>query len=287
MKLLYADAHCHSNPVKGMGAEEIAKRFRRYNGWFIALVSLPPYHYGFEETGVESYVKTIELMINEADKMKRQGIETIVFIGFHPAEVDEYVKRGLSLKEIIDLAEKVFNIITQYIRKGLVHGIGEVGRQHYSTSPERIVTSEIILMKALEAAKDYDAPVHLHLEQGGWVTVESINKIIDKINIRKDRIFLHHSNYDVGFWSEKYGFWYTIPAKERDLKKTLVEKRKLVLVESDFIDDPRRPGVSSYPWDIALRINKLLEHGVLDRDYIYEVMVDHVVEAYGLEYPRV
>jgi len=40
--LIFADAHAHTNPLKGLGAKTVSERFRESGGWFIALVSLPP-----------------------------------------------------------------------------------------------------------------------------------------------------------------------------------------------------------------------------------------------------
>ena len=279
----YADAHCHSNPIEGLGAREIAKRFKKHGGWFIALVSLPPYHYGYTEPSIESYRKMIELLLSEAKNVREEGLEVRVLAGFHPAEADEYFRRGVPLEKIYELAVRVFELITSYHEKGLIDGIGEVGRQHYSTAPQRLVLSELIMIKAFEYAKDHDMIVHLHLEQGGWTTVRSIEELIKLSGISKDKVFLHHVDYETSKWAETLGFWYTIPAKQRMLRKTLSEKhRRRVLVESDFIDDPRRPGVSSYPWDIPRRINELINEGVIEESYAEKIMVDYVRKAYLL-----
>ncbi len=283
--MLYADAHCHSNPVKGLGAEKIAKKFRRHNGWFIALVALPPYHYGLTGGSIEDYEKVLEIMVLEKKRVIENDLKAKLFAGFHPAEVDEYFRRGISLEKIIKLAEEVLRLIIKYYEKGLVDGIGEVGRQHYSTSPPRYVTSELIMLKALTLARDYDIPIHLHLEQGGYTTVSSIELFISSLDIPRDKVLFHHVDRDTGIWCEKKRFWHTIPAKPKDLEHGLTSGRARVLVESDFIDDPRRPGVSSYPWDIALNIEKLINKGVVSEEYIYRVMVDHVVKFYGVEPP--
>ncbi len=284
-KIMYADAHCHTNPITGLGAEKIGEKFKERGGWFIALVSLPPYHYGFTDFSIDSYRRTIELLINEKKKFREKGIETVLLTGFHPAEIDYYYREGKSLEEIISLAEKVFKLIIEYYSKGFIEGIGEVGRQHYSTSPARYVASELVMVKALEYARDHDLFVHLHLEQGGIVTVESINYLVEKIGVKKNRVFMHHVDYSTGYWSEKHGFWHTIPAKKRDLEKGLSGNRRYVLVESDFIDDPSRPGVSSYPWDIIDRVEELIDKEIVSEEYVYKIMVDHIVEAYGVEHP--
>ncbi|ABN69586.1 TatD-related deoxyribonuclease [Staphylothermus marinus F1] len=284
-KLLFADAHSHINPIRGLGARRIASKFKNSGGWFIALVSLPPYYYGFNDLTIENYAKTIELLINEAKIMRSYGLKVKLLAGFHPAEVDEHFRRGRDLKYIVEFADEVFKLIIDYHRKGYIDGIGEVGRQHYSTAPSRIIASELILIKAMEYARDHDMIMHLHLEQGGWVTVESIDKLRRITGIMREKVFLHHVDYETSVWSEKYGYWYTVPAKKRILSKVLSEKRNYILVESDFIDDPDRPGVSSYPWDIPKRIKELLSEGIINVENVYRSMIDNIVKAYRVEPP--
>ena len=285
MDLLFSDAHCHSNPILGLGARVIAKKFKNVGGWFIALIGLPPYHYGIEELGVDAHLKAYEMIIKEARRIREIGIKTAVLVGFHPAEIDHYFRAGWDLEKVISLGKKLIDEIARLHDKGIVNGIGEVGRQHYSTAPSRLVASEIITWYALEVARDHDMIVHLHLEQGGYPTIESIRFIIEKMSVSKDKIFFHHLTYNEAIWAEKYGFWYTIPAKKRIYHKVFAEKPLFALTESDYIDDPKRPGVSSYPWDIVSRFKELLEEGVIDEDYIYRIEVDNIVKAYGMEPP--
>ncbi len=285
MGLVYSDAHTHTNPVYGMGATRIGERFRRVGGWFMALVSLPPYYYGFTEPGVESYRKMLELLVSEAEALRRTGLTVRVLAGFHPAEVDEYFRRGRNLKEVVGLAEEVFKLITDYHRRGFIDGIGEVGRQHYSTAPARLVASELIMIRAMETARDNDMFIHLHLEQGGWATVESIDYLSHVTGLPKDHVFLHHSTVNEALWACRRGFQCTIPSKYKTLKRVLLEGLYGILVESDHIDDPKRPGVSSYPWDIPLRINELVSEEVIDEETAYKIMVDNIVEAYNVSPP--
>jgi len=285
LKLLFSDAHCHSNPISGFGAKRIARKFKNVGGWFIALIGLPPHYYGFNELGIDAHLKAYQIAIEEARKIREEGIKTVVLVGFHPAEIDRYFKAGWDLEKIISLGKRLIDEIVKLYKMGLVDGIGEVGRQHYSTAPSRFVTSEVIMWYALEVARDHDMIVHLHLEQGGYSTIESIRLITRKIGIPKDKVFLHHLSHNEAIWSEKHGFWYTVPAKKKIYHKIFAQKPLLVLTESDFIDDPRRPGVSSYPWDIVTRLNELLEEGIIDEDYIHRIEVDNIIKAYNVEPP--
>ena len=282
--MLYSDAHLHSNPISGLGAERIGKKMAETGAWFACLVSLPPYHYGYG-LGLEDYRKTIEIVIREAEKLREAGLKVRVLAGFHPAEVDEHIRQGHSPEEIIDLAGKIFEIIVEKHREGLIDGIGEVGRQHYSTSPDRLVLSELVMIKAFEIAKDHDMIVHLHLEQGGYTTVKSIERLTGFVGIKRNSVFLHHVTYNEAVHAEITNLNYTVPAKYRTLKKVFSSNLSRLLIESDFIDDPKRPGVSSYPWDIPKRVNRLIEEGIIDEDAVNKIFIDNTVKAYRVEPP--
>ena len=283
--MLYADAHCHTNPVKGLGADKIAKKFHELGGWFIALVALPPYHYGLEGGRLEDYEKVVRILENERKKVVEKGLRVRVFMGFHPAEVDEYFRRGMSLSKIIDLAEQVLDLVVRYSCEGVIDGIGEVGRQHYSTSPSRYVASELIMLMAFEKARDHGLPIHLHLEQGGYVTVKSVENFIELLNLERENVLFHHVDFDTGSICERHRLWHTVPAKIKDLRLSMSQRRNYVLVESDYIDDPKRPGVSSYPWDIVYNIEKLVRENIIEEDYVHRVMVDHITKFYHVEPP--
>ncbi len=282
---MYADAHCHTNPVKGLGAKRVARKFRDVGGWFIALIGLPPYHYGIEDAGLEAHLRAYRIVVEEARRVRETGLETCVLVGFHPAEVDELFRRGWSLRDVVELGYRLVDEIARMHKEGLVDGIGEVGRQHYSTAPTRIVASELVMLYALEVARDYGMIVHLHLEQGGFSTVESIKKYLDLLGVDYRIPFLHHVGVEEALWAERHGLWYTIPTKKRTVSSVLKNKPLHVLVESDFIDDPRRPGVSAYPWDIPRVLEEVVSDGVVNVGYLYKVMVDNIVKAYGVKPP--
>lgn len=282
--MLFSDAHLHSNPVKGLGAERIAKKFRKEGGWFISLVALPPYHYNIVEPGVNSYRKVLEIVRREAAKAREQGLEVTVFVGLHPAEVDNLYKQGLKGEEVFKLAEEVLKLVENAIREGLLNGVGEVGRPHYSTSPERTVLAEAIMMRALVLAKDYDVPVQLHLEQGGFPTAYTIRFLVDRIGIKPERVLLHHANFETATWADRFELYSTAPVKQYN-DKYITHKLSRYMIESDFLDDPQRPGISAYPWDIPATVKNHLARGLITEEYAYKIMVDNVVKFFGARPP--
>ncbi len=284
-ELLYADAHAHSNPVKGLGARRIARKFREVGGWFMALVSLPPWHYGFG-AGLEDHLKAVDLLVRECREAREEGLRVRCLAGFHPAEVDSLVSAGMRPAEVIRLAEEVIGYIVDACRKGLLDGIGEVGRQHYKTMPERLAVAEYVMVLAFEAARDNDLLLHLHLENAGEATVATVVKLADLVGVRRDLLVFHHASKRVAVEAGRRGCWATLPGKEKVLEAVLpgVDTGRL-MVESDFIDDPRRPCVSSCPWQVVEAEKALLERGVVDEETLYRLNVDNIVKAYHVQIP--
>ena len=284
--LRFADAHVHSNPVNGLGATEIAKRFKRKGGWFIALVGLSPWHYNIEEKNYNGYVKAIQLHIRECKAAATQGLQVACFAGFHPADVDKLVSAGKHPEEVFYLGLQVVEYVGKLCKNGVIDGIGEVGRQHYRTSPDRFAIAVSIMLRALEIARDNDCLVHLHLENAGTITVLTIDEIVERVGIDKSKIFLHHTKPSIGLEAVKRGYQATIPGHKETLRYafSIRELAENMLIESDYIDDPRRPCVSSCPWDVVDRELELVKEGIVDEDTLYKINIDNVVKAYRVEY---
>jgi len=284
--LRFADAHVHSNPVNGLGAAEIAKRFKRKGGWFIALVGLSPWHYNIEEKNYDGYVKAIQLHIRECRTAAAQGLQIACFAGFHPADVDKLVSAGKHPEEVFYLGLRIVEYVGKLCRDGVIDGIGEVGRQHYRTSPDRFAIAASIMLRALEIARDNDCLVHLHLENAGPVTVLTLDEVVERIGIDRGKVFLHHAKPNIGLEAVKRGYQVTIPGHKETLRYAfnVKELAENMLIESDYIDDPRRPCVSSCPWDVVDRELELVKEGVVDVDTLYKINIDNVVKAYGVEY---
>jgi len=282
--VLYSDAHLHVNPVRGYGAEKIAKKFRNQGGWFMAFASLPPHYYGLSGLNVESYRKVIELINKEAAKAREIGLQVARFAGIHPAEIDNYYRQGLRPDKILELVDQVLKVLEESLRNNLIDGIGEVGRQHYTTSPERVVLSEIIMVNALALARDYDALVQLHLEQGGAATARSISMLAELVGFKPCRVIMHHTKLETAIWANNYNLPFTAPIKYFD-EKYASYTWKYCMIESDFLDDPTRPGTSAYPWEIPVVIEEHIKRGVLDEDRVYKFLVDNVVKCFGVTPP--
>ncbi len=279
-----SDSHTHTNPIQGLGMKEVAKKFKAVGGWFIALVSLPPSHYSMPPT-LEGYSKSFEIVIKEAKIVKELNIEVRKFIGIHPADVDKNIAR-LGIDKALEVVDSVMHLIENLIKNGVVDGLGEFGWPHYKALPEAFSANIYTTIRALELAHDYDVPIHLHLEQKGEVTIRAIYKLMESVGVKRERLIIHHVDTKTYASAVRRGFYATALGKVELLSRIIrnVHDVSTLLVESDHIDDPKRPGVAMYPWEIRDCVNSLLSMGV-NEDILYKVFVDNVVKAFSVKPP--
>lgn len=284
--MIYSDAHAHANPLKGLGAKAIAEKFRGSGGWFIALVSLPPTSLGLEPN-LEGFSKSLELAISECSRAREAGVRVACLGGFHPGMVDKMIDRlGMKPEDAYRVSIQAIDLAAREIKRGSLDGIAEVGRPHYQVKPHYVVISELILDHALERARDLGAIVHLHLEEGGWATAFDIKKRLDRIGIAVEKVAMHHAKPGLAEHAISMGIPTTIPALYPVISRIArTIDKALYMLESDYIDDPSRPGRVLYPWEISENTEKAVREGILTEEKAYRIHVDNISKFYGVEPP--
>jgi len=280
--MIFSDAHLHTNPVRGLGAREIAKRVRLNNGWFLAIVSLTPQHYNLPLT-FEGFQKMVNLIIKESKAAAESGVKTVCLAGIHPGMVDQVLSKYSDIDKAREFLLRCLRYVADKVRGGELIGIGEVGRQHYRVNPVNLLLSDYILDRALEISRDLDCIVHLHLEQGSIITVENILEKVRRMNIKRDNIIIHHADLNVATASISNGLRVTVLGYANMLNRLggIIHN---IMIESDYLDDLNRPGVCMYPWNIPNEIEKLIDAGKISQDDLDKIFIDRISEVYHIEY---
>ncbi len=287
--MMFADAHAHSNPVKGIGARAIAKKFKKAGGWFIALIMLPTWDYQIKLNSLDDYKKALEIHLRECASVSDEGLEVACFAGLHPAEIDHLITAGKNPKEVIELSKSIIEYLAKRFDEGLIDGVGEIGRPHYKTSPESILATQEVLEYTLHLSKDHGFPLQLHLENKRGFTAWNISSLVRKIGVPQDNVLVHHARPGVLEEVVETTLWATVPGIEKCLKRAFEkldqEQFDHIMVESDFIDDPRRPGVVAYPWSLVEAERKMLKENVIDEEILKRVNVDNVKRFFKTRTP--
>jgi TatD-related deoxyribonuclease len=280
-----SDGHLHSNPVTGLGARAIANKFKEVSGWFIALVSLPPSHYGLKDELIDDHYKAIEGHIKECQEARSVGLKVKCIAGFHPSIHDKLFSKGVKPETSFEMAIRVLERVRQYIKDGKLDGIGEVGRPHYKVEPIFVIIANRVMEEALNISRELDCPVHLHLESYGLMTVKDVDMTIRRLgNKNRKRIVFHHSRAGITENALSLGYSATVTAKIQVLSEVIRRTELAFTFESDFIDDPKRPGVVMYPWEISTTVIRLINEKSLTEDRLNEILIDSIEKTYDVTY---
>jgi len=272
------DNHLHLNPVKGMGVREFAKRFLASGGWFAGLVNLTSWSYGARIASAEDCERVYRVTLNAARELRERGLQVAVMLGLHPAELAKLVESGVSAEKAAALVAKAYEIAAGYVRRGEASGLGEAGRPHWPVPREIVEACNAVLNRVIELSLELDCVVHLHVERGGKGTVDDLAARLKGAR----KIVLHHAEGAYAGYALERGFTPSVPAKEGEILAAVKGGCGFV-VESDFLDDPKRPGAVVAPWSISRTFAKLISKEALSSSDAERILVKNIEELYGVE----
>ncbi|MEM4876084.1 MAG: TatD family hydrolase [Sulfolobales archaeon] len=257
----FIDAHAHASTL-GLGYDEVVRRFRSSGGKLIVLVQLNPASYGLDES-LDGVMKSLELHVKLCNEVKKKYGGTMCFSGLHPSTVDKLVRSNRGVERVYrELEENYMKKLELLLSNGLLDGLGEFGRPHYPSPPESWVVNELLLLKSFTVAKDTGTKIHIHSENAGLVTYKSIKLLVDSVGLPHENVLMHHVPPSQVEIYTRDGFYVSVVGKSQAVSGLSSECTN-VLIESDYLDDPRRPGAVVYPWDIRREVLKAVNEGRL------------------------
>jgi TatD-related deoxyribonuclease len=147
--------------------------------------------------------------------------------------------------------------------------IGEIGRPHFPVDQEIIDESNEILFYGMQKAADVKTAVVLHTES---TTSEQCRKLAEmgkKANLSADRIVKHFAPPFIEF-EENYGLMPSVLASKKNITAA-IKKGTRFLMETDYIDDLKRPGAVLGPKTVPKRTNELIETNRVSEDDLHQI----------------
>lgn len=285
LRLSFADAHLHTNPVKGLGADKIAKLMIEKKLWFAAILPLPHWDYGVELKSFEDYKKIFSIHIEECLKARQKGLVVSCFAGLHPAEIDKLIDNGIPHERVLELTTRILDFLFKSCEEGVIQGIGEIGRQQYNVRPDKALIAQLVLEQAIIKSREHDCLLQLHMENIKGFTAWSIKTLLEKVNGKRDLIIFHHMKPGVIEEVNKLGFFATTPAHLDSLE--VVFKRSdinYLLIESDYTDEPTIRRNVIEPWRIPDIEKELVSRGTISVDELYKINIDNIEKAFRVKH---
>jgi TatD-related deoxyribonuclease len=258
---MITDNHMHLDR-RGLYLEAV-RQFKRAGGGRIILVQKPSFPQTMEEF-ISSFEETIE-MAAEAQKI----VECYPVIGLHPAEFDRLFNKGK-----VNLCYQVLDVIQEYVEEKKVVGMGEFGRPHYPVSEKTYTAAHQYMVEALKRSRKLDCPIQLHTESLNDSDIAELDALIQKLGLKKA---IKHFSPPSPSYDEMIP---SILATESNIEKAVSLKR--FLMETDYIDDPRRPGAVLGPRTVPKTTKKLLERGILTEDMVTRIHDNEICNLYNI-----
>lgn len=276
----FIDAHSHASTL-GLGYDEVVKRFKSSGGRLIALVQLNPGGYGLHDD-LEGVIRSLDLHVRSCGRVKRELGGVLCFGGLHPATVDRLVRNARDASRMYgELEEKYMKKLELLLREGILDGLGEFGRPHYPAPPESWAVNELLLAKSLTIAKDVGVRIHIHSENAGFVTFKSVRFLVDSIGLRHESVLMHHVPPSHASLYASDGFYVSVVGRSQ-VVRGLGNECSNVVIESDYLDDPRRPGAVVYPWDLRREVLRAVEEGALTSSCAEGILQTNPAVFYGM-----
>ena len=247
------DEHMHIDPrAKGLKA---VKDFQNTGGTHIFLVMKPSWTLGIKVTKPEDHISVFEETIDISKQINETGITSFPVLGVHPAEITKLIEY-MDLEKAVETMKGGLEVAAGYVEKGLAVGL-KSGRPHYPVSEEVWDASNEIMEHAFSLAADLDCAIQLHTESVDEPELIDITERAKKTGIKLHRVVKHYAPPLVDV-CEELGIFPGVLAGKGAIEEAL-EQGTRFMMETDYIDDPDRPGAVLGPKTIPRRTLKLVE----------------------------
>jgi TatD-related deoxyribonuclease len=270
------DNHMHLNPA-GRCLDAV-REFARAGGTHIVLVSLPPWSLGIEINAPDDYRKVFDKVLKIARRAEEaEKVKVFVVLGVHPAELTKYYGR-VGLERAVEIMKGGLEVAREYVDKDLAIGL-KSGRPHYEVEPKLWDASNDIMRLSFTLAKDAGCAVQLHTESATEEGLAEIAGFARDAGLAPEKVVKHFSPPMVKV-CERTGIFPSVLAGEDAIQKALSEGTRFMM-ETDYIDDLKRPGSVLGPKTVPKRTKQLIpEWG---EDVFWKIHKENPEMVYGIE----
>lgn len=253
-QLPITDNHIHIDMKRGRGLDAVSD-FQNAGGTHMFLVTLPSRHLGVSVKKPEDYKIVFDQTIETALKINETGVTAFPVLGIHPVDI-LYLAEENGVDKAVEIMCGGFDIAASSVREGKAVAL-KSGRPHFLTTPEIRDASNQVMSHVFSLGKELKCAVQLHVEDMTPESIEDISKLAQKTGISTGKIVNHHATPLVAT-AGKIGLYPSIPAAKDNIEVAL-EQGDRFLMETDYVDDPDKPGFVLGPKTVPKKTKKLIE----------------------------
>jgi TatD-related deoxyribonuclease len=269
------DHHCHLSP-KGDGVRAV-ERFRAAGGTHLFLATQN--YEGSVPLTVESYARQFETTWLLAQKAHEEvGVRAYPVLAPYPIDLIR-ASEQLGRSAALELYRSGLDLAGRWVREKRAVAIGEVGRPHFPVSEEVTSVVEPAFRHALEVARDSDCPVVVHCSDLGPDGFRELAELARHAGLRPERVVKHYTRRRIDPGSGGG----VVPSylAQRELVREVVPTSGPWFLETDYLDDPRRPGAVLDLATVPRRAVAIASDTVQGAERLWVPFVESVERVYG------
>ncbi len=269
------DNHIHMSP-SGRNVEAL-KEFQASGGTGLTLVTLP-----YKEVRISKgsdFAESYKITYALAEKARAETDLLInIAVGPYPVLIIPLAET-YGLEKAEEIMIKGMEDAARDVAEGKAVAIGEIGRPHFPVSAEIREASDRILLRGMELAKENRVPVIIHCESDEN-TDRSLAELADTAGLGRGMVVKHSSPPWVTP-EETHGVMPSIPASKSNLKEALAKGTDRFMMETDYIDDPEKPGAIMSVNTVPKKVTAWVSNGQVSSESIYRICRDIPESLYG------
>jgi len=246
------DDHLHLDPRNGRGMDAV-RDFVRAGGTHLLVVNKPSWQLGVEPDEPADFRAVFEEtvgVVREAAALLPGDAWPV--LGVHPTLISRLVdERGFSPAAARDLMAGGLGLAADYVADGRALAL-KSGRPHYDVPDAVWDASNAVMKRAFDLGAAADCAVQLHAESTDDLT--RVAGWAEDRGLAPDRVVKHYAGGRLAGVTPSV-------MSDRDRLETAARRGEPFLMETDFVDDPDRPGAVLGPKTVPRRVRWLAESG--------------------------
>ena len=271
------DNHIHLQP-QGRNVEAV-KEYQKAGGTHLILSHMP--YDQVQVHRVEDFMLSYDITIGLAERCNREtSVKVFCTVGPYPVLLLPLAEEhGLpTAKEIMMGA---MDAAASLVREGKAVAIGEVGRPHFPVSEEVMAASNEVLSHGMRLCKEVGCAIVIHSESATPETLADLARMADRVGLDRGKVVKHFCAPLVTA-EENHGVMPSVLASKSAFAEALGKGRRFLL-ETDFMDDPTRPGAVLGISTVPKRVKTLLTGEPGLQEIAWKISKDNPELVYGIE----
>jgi TatD-related deoxyribonuclease len=269
------DHHCHLSPNgEGIAA---ARRFRDAGGTHLFLATQ---NYDLHvPRSIDDYRRQFTATAELARSVESAtGVQCYAVVAPYPVDLLDQAER-LGAPAAVELQSAALEAAGEMVKEQQAVALGEVGRPHFPVADELRESIDEVLRRALEVGRDVGCPVVVHSADLDPAGFQELAGFAARTSFPIQKLVKHYQR-EVRGVSEYAGI---VPSYlvRREIADASLEAGGNYFWETDFLDDPKRPGAVLDLATVPRRAARAMEQGMGAEDRLRGPFQRSIEAVYG------